>query len=172
MSLQDRLLTLAAVRYMMERLDAVATAEKAAIKAEVGGRMGAAGAVLPDGTEAATVWITKPTRHGAKAGGVPYVSNPQVFTEWVKTFRPSAIVESVRSTDIPSILADSLELDGEVPPGCSLSEAEPAYTSGGGVVTVKQSEEQKGNLLRALLAGAIPLPSFAPQIEAGSDDEH
>jgi hypothetical protein len=170
MSLQDRLLTLAAVKFMLARLGEIETVEKGGVKKEVGGRMGATAAMLPDGTEGATISITKPTRHAAKPGGEPYVKNPALFIPWVEERYPEAIVKDVRSTDVPRILAQTFAT-GELPPGCELTEPVEAYSSGGGSVTVRQTEEQAANVLRALMAGAIPLPSLAPQIEEGDDDD-
>lgn len=165
MNLQQRLVLLGAIKYMQDRLAELEELEKAALKADVGGRMAGAAGVLPDGTEGCTVSITKPTPVPAKPGGLPYVSNPQLFTEWVEQHHPDAIVKSVRATDIPHILGGALK-NGEVPPGCELTVEEPATQKGGGVVQVRQSKAQKQNISRALMAGAIPLPSLAPQLEA------
>ena len=170
MSLQKHLVTLAAVKFMRERLAEIEVVEKRAVLDEVGGRMGATGAMLPDGTEGATISISKPTQHRAKPGGEPVVKNPALFTAWVEKHYPDAIVKDVRSTDVPRILSEALA-NGELPDGVDLSEPVAAYSSGGGSVVVRQTEQQAADLLRNLLAGAVPLPSLAPEIEGGDDEE-
>ena len=172
MSIKDSLVRLAAFKLIAKRAAVLSDAEKATIKAEVGGRMGATAAILPDGSEAATVWITKPTRHKADPGGEPYVSNPALFVAFVEKVSPDAIVKSVRSTDLPRLLENAkrvMKETGERPPGLSLTDPAPASESGGGVVSIKMSDEQEANLLRALVTGAVQLPSFVAELEEGDD---
>jgi hypothetical protein len=167
--LQQTAITLAAVKVIGERLSDVERAGKATVKesAGVGARVVA---ILPDGTEGATISVSRPTSTPARPGGEPYVANPALFTEWAERVDPDSIVKSVRTTDVPRLLAlalEGLQMVGELPPGIELTDPTPASTSGGGSVSVRQSPAQAENTLRALVGGAIPLPSLAPQIEGG-----
>lgn len=171
MSIRDLLVQLATVKAIKDHIDKVLEPGlKAAIKTEVGGRMGATAAILPSGEEAATVWITKPgAGTPADPGGAPYVANPALFTEWVEQVDPGAIVKSVRSTDVPRLLAlalATLEETGDLVPGVELTDPTPAQPGkGGGSVSVKQSEAQRDALVRAWQAGELVLPGMMPELD-------
>lgn len=159
-NLQKILLDLAILKAIADHAEKAITRRKADLKTEVGGRMGAAAAMLPDGSEAATVSITKPSP--GKRGGEPYVANPQAFLQWCKEHRPDAILESVHGASQQAILADVKET-GDLPDGVALTE--PTGPSGGGVVQVRQSEEQRLALIHQYHAGRINLPDVLPEIE-------
>lgn len=166
-SMRELLATLAVVKLIRDHLTTVEADTKAALKEEVGGRMGATGAILPTGEEGATVSITKPTNHPATLGGDPYVDNPRAFLDWCRVHNPAAIVESVRSSDQQVILARAkllLEETGELPDGVALTDPTPASVSGGGSVTVRQSEAQAAAVVRAWHAGGLVLPDMLPSL--------
>lgn len=159
-TLQGLLVQLAMTKAVKTHVEALEAATKKAIKDEVGGRLTGAAAILPDGSEGLSVWITKPS--GGSRGGEPYVVNEKAFTDWVKEHRPSAIVETVRGSDRESILKE-IEKTGDVPDGIAFTE--PKGPSGGGSVGSRQSDEQRDNVIRAWREGSIVLPAMLPTSE-------
>lgn len=110
------------------------------------------GAVLPDGTEVAAVYVSKQ--------GAPQVvvKNEQAFLAWVKENRPTAIVERVRESDEKSILEAALT-SGELPDGCEIGDGKASY------VGVKQSKEQIDAVVQAWRDGSLALPSLVGEID-------
>lgn len=154
-SIRDRLTELAAIKAVKDMLAAREKESKASLMKEVGGRMGATGAVLPTGEEGATVSIT------AGKSAVLYVADERAFLEWVRGARPAAIVEMVRESDRKQILDFWLEHgEGEIPPGVELGDPGDPY------VMVRQSKEQAAAVVGAWQAGLLELPgSKAPEVE-------
>lgn len=145
MSIRDKLLQLAAYKAVKDHLSQLDAADKSELMGEVGGRMGATAATLEDGTEVATVSISK-----GKAAQW-YVADERAFLRWVKEHQPSAVVESVRPSDQQAILG-AIKTTGEVPDGVEIGNAGEPY------VSVRQSAEQRAALVDAWRAGQIPMP--------------
>lgn len=111
------------------------------------------GAVLPDGTEIGTVYVTK-------AGGPEVkVVDERAFLAWVKENRPTGIVEYVRDSDRKSILEGALT-SGELPDGTEVGDGKASY------VGVRQTEPQRQAVVDAWRSGALALPSIAGEVEA------
>jgi hypothetical protein len=88
------------------------------------------------------------------------VVDEAAFLAWVKVNRPTAIVESVRSSDKASILeAIGKDKTGEVPDGVARVKAT-------GYVQVKQTVKQRDALLEAAGDGRLPAMPIL-QIGAG-----
>lgn len=153
-SLRERLNRLAAIKAVKDYVAGLETTEKAGLLAEVGGRMGATAAVLPSGEEAATVSISA----GRKAPWI--VVDTNAFLEYVRSVRPTAIVETVRESDLKDLLSDAsqqayLEASGGEPmPGVMLGDAGDPY------VTVKQSDAQRQAVIAAWHDGTLALPDL------------
>lgn len=163
--MRDRLIRLAAFKLLLDEIGAAQAREKVDLMQEVGGRLGGAAAVV-DGHEIGTVSIVQGrAEKGSVAGWVIY--DVAAWTAWVKSYRPSAIVEVVRESDAKSILSNMGEIleerEGELPPG--IAEAE----HGNDYVVVNQTPEQRANAIRAWRAGALQMPGMEPQIEEGGD---
>lgn len=147
MSTRKIMTALAAVKAVKDYLSELDRALKADLMEQLGGRMSAAAAVLPDGSEAATVTISR----GRAARWV--VVDEAAFLSWVKANRPTAIVQTVRSSDTESILT-SITATGEVPDG--VMEGEP----GEPYVMVRQSPAQRAATVAAWQTGQLPLPTM------------
>lgn len=151
MSTNEILLRLAAIKAVRDVLTKVEKDAKDELLGEVRGRMGATSATLEDGTEAATVSVSL-----GKAATL-YVADERAFLKWVRENRPTAIVESVRSSDQASILEEA-KSTGEIPDGVELGNPGERY------VTVRQSADQRTATVAAWRRGELPLPSL--QLEA------
>lgn len=163
-TLQDALVRLAVAKAIADQAAKATEAGKLVVKGEVGGRMGATGAVLPDGTEGATVSISKPT---VKKGGELYVHDRAAFTKWCIENRPDAIEQVVRGTSEAAILAAARK-SGDMPDGVEVTNPS---TSGGGSVIVRQTPEQLANLVRNWRAGDLLINVELPVIEEADDGE-
>ena len=161
MKLQEMLVRLAVMKAIADRAGKETNRLKELVKAEVGGRMGATAAILPDGSEGATVSITKPTKH---KGGELVVTDRAAFTQWCIENRPDAIQQTVRGTSETAILAAARKT-GELPDGVGVTEA---YESGGGSVTVRQTDEQLTSLIQAWVGG--DLSTLRVELLDGGDD--
>lgn len=157
MSMRETLTRLALIKAVKDFLAEEEKTTKAALMAEVGGRMGATAAILPSGEEGATVSIAK----GRDAKLV--VKDRSAFVKWVKANRPTAIVEEVRESDEKDLLdrANKGLLD-EVPDGLDWSDAGDPY------VAVKQSDAQAAATVAAWRAGSLEVPTPAPVLEDGA----
>lgn len=159
MSIRESMTALASIKAVKDVLTAEERREKQALMDELGGRMGATGAVLPDGREGATISIS-----AGKAAKLEVVDE-RAFTDWVREFRPGAIVtvESVRDSDRDQILkvfTETFEETGELPPGVMLGNPGEPY------VMVKQSKAQAQAVVEAWRAGALALPGSVGEIES------
>lgn len=82
------------------------------------------------------------------------VTDEAAFTTWMKTNRPQSIIETVRTSDRDALLKDidTGHLNGEIPDGVDLIPGRP-------VMAITQSQDQAANLIAALDAGLIDLPT-------------
>lgn len=166
MSLRDRLIRLAAFKLLGDEVAAAVAREKAGLMDEVGGRMGATAATI-EGREVGTVSIAQGRPEQGSVNGW-IVTNRRAWIEFVREYRPSAIIEDVRASDEKDLLNHveqiTEEREGDLPPGIS-----PALR-GDDYVMVKQSPEQRANAIHAWREGLLSLPDMAAQIEEGGDE--
>lgn len=158
-TMRERLVRLASLKLVLDTLRTEETRVKTELMEDVGNRMGATGALLPDGTEGATVFVSR--------GRAPKweVFDSIAWAKWVQKKRPSAIVMAVRESDEKDLLAKMGQLieeaGGEVPPGVRETERGEPYTS------IKQSPEQRENTVRAWRSGELQLIDGTALIEGG-----
>lgn len=108
-------------------------------------RRGTAYASLASGEEVATCVVV-----AESAGGVA-VQDEAAFLEWVKANRPTAVVETVRSSDKEDILAEALRT-GVLPDGVGPADSRAGY------VQVKQTPVQALAITEAWMQGRVSLP--------------
>lgn len=111
------------------------------------------GAVLPDGQDIGTVWVTKGKVSGA-------VTDPAALLEWAKAYHPDEVetVHRVRDSFVAALLGRSENVDGtavdtrtgEVIPGLTYRLTEP-------YVAAKQTPEQRQAFVRAWVDGHLRL---------------
>jgi len=153
-TINDSVVELAALKAVGDHIKVATELAKAEVAKQF--RRGTVSAFIgdEDATEDVGTIVVVPDRH---AWGVV---DEAAFLAWVKVNRPSAIVESVRSSDKTSILeAIGKDKDGEVPDGV-------ARVKSTGYVQVKQTAKQRDALIEAAADGRLPsLPIL--QIGAG-----
>jgi len=147
MSVDETVCRLAALKAFGDHIKAETEKAKALLAQQM--RRGTVSAFVEDGDEPADVGtvVVVPTRWNWD------VVDEAAFTNWVKANRPTAIVESVRSSDKKSILdgvEKSAKAGGDVPDGV-------ARVKAAGYVSVKQSADQLDALLAAAADGRLPV---------------
>ena len=139
MSTQDLALRLATLKALSSAIDAEWETAKSDLLAEHG--RGTVYAAL-DGVEVGTASVTK------GRAGTWHVSDDRAFLAWVKTHRPSAIIEAVRASDQADILK-RITSTGEIPDGVEQGQDGSPY------VSVKQTPEQTRAVVQAWRSGAL-----------------
>lgn len=134
-------LELALVKVLKTRIGQVETTIKGELNQHL--HRGTVYAQLADGVDVATVVVT------AESEAPLVVEDERALLEWVKANRPTAVVESVRSSDLADILAKAKKT-GEMPPGIGFGKGKAGSVSVGA-----QSKAQEDALLDAYRAGSL-----------------
>jgi len=150
-SVDQTVLELAGLKALADHVKGLTDEAKKVLAGQL--RRGTISAFVEDGDEPVDVGtvVVVPTRFAWD------VVDEVAFLKWVKTNRPTAIVESVRSSDQKSILEGveaAAKAGGEVPDGVGRVRST-------GYVQVKQTADQRDALLEAAADGRLPsMPVF------------
>lgn len=149
-------LELALIKAMKTRIGMVESRVKDELQEHV--RRGTIYASLEGDIEVATVVVKGESEPPLE------VEDPKAFLEWVKATRPTAVVESVRSSDYDDIVARAKKT-GELPPGMTVG-----TPRAGGVSVGQQSKAQEEALLGAYRDGRLAVDlGHAPAVMAAQE---